>query len=370
MNTLPALNMHSLASQSRVMAMGDWRLANMGQLADWPLPRLPGHIELDGSQLASLDPSGAWFMLQSLIAHGATAATIDAVGFGSGEQAIFNLVQQHVALEHPVPPPERHWLAALGQQSHHLIDQIGATLNLIGRLGIETAGMFIHPQRFRIKEFSAQLGAVFVDAIFLVLILMFLLGVVFAYLLGRQALQYGANLYVVDGTSLSICRELAPVLVAILIAGRSGSAITAQLGTMKFDDEIDAIRVLGLSPYLVLIIPRLLALVIALPLLVFLGDLAGLAGSMLVASQQLGITPAVFTHRLVDALDTSTVVIGLSKAPLFALFIGLIASQTGLQVARNARSIGLSTTGTVVNSIVAVIILNAIIAVALVKLGL
>ena len=369
MNISPTLHIDSNADESRIVAAGDWRLVNFHVAAKSVLPALPNIVELDGSAVSSLDPSGAYCLLQQLVAQGAVSNSIQFIGFQPSQQAILGLVQQHVTTVLQSDTPKRHWVSTIGLIAHRWVEQIGNTLNLIGRLGTECADLIVSPRNFRHKEFTTQLGAIFVDAIVLVMVVLFLLGVVFAYLLGRQALQYGANLYVVDGTSLSICRELSPVLVAILIAGRSGSAITAQLGTMKFDEEIDAIRVLGLSPYQVLIIPRMLAIVIAMPLLVFLGDLTGLGGSMLVAGQQLNITPVEFINRLVSALDTSTVVIGLSKAPVFAIFIGLIACQAGLQVKRDARSIGLSTTTTVVNSTVAVIVLNALIAVTLVKLG-
>lgn len=365
----PALRLDHSAGPARVVASGDWRLVRMDRRPLWQPQPLPQSVELDGDGIERLDPSGAWLLMRTLAAAGVAADAIVPVNFHPAARAIFELVRQNLTSSERMRPPASNWVVQIGAAAHRLVEYVGATLSLVGRVGAECVGLMRHPQQFRIKEFTAQVDAIFVQAIVLVVMMMFLLGVVFAYLLGRQALQYGANLYVVDGTTLAICRELSPILVAILIAGRSGSAITAQLGTMKFDDEIDAISVLGLSPWNVLIIPRLLALVMALPLLVFIGDLAGIGGSMLVADKQLDIAPAAFINRMVSALDTATVVVGLGKAPVFALFIGLIASQTGLRVQRNARSIGLSTTSTVVQSIVAVILLNAVIAVTLVELG-
>ncbi len=352
---------------------GDWRLAQAGHFPDWPA-HLPvsttRQIRLDASQLNSLDPSGAWLLLNLLSRHGGTPSNTMWQHLNQDTQAILQLVQQHHPGTAPARPKTRDWLARLGAFSHRMAGHAGDSLRMIGHVGEEILGIVRQPGRFRPIETFAQLDDVFVKAIGLVSLMMFLLGVVFTYLLGRQALQYGANIYVVDGTTLAICRELSPVLVAILVAGRSGSAITAQLGTMIFDEEIDAIRVLGLSPWTVLIIPRLIALVIALPLLVFIGDLAGIAGSMLVAKLQLDIPVAMFMDRVNSAITPRTVIIGLAKAPLFGIFIGLIACHTGLKVERNARSIGLSTTATVVESIVAIILINAFVAVSLAWLNL
>jgi phospholipid/cholesterol/gamma-HCH transport system permease protein len=187
----------------------------------------------------------------------------------------------------------------------------------------------------------------------------FLIGIVFAYLLGLQAQQYGANLYVVDGVAIGMARELAPIIVATIVAGRSGAAFTAQLGTMRLTEEIDAIRTLGLSPMYVLVLPRVLAITVALPLLVFLGNVASLGGAMAVCASMLEVTPTTFIERVHLGLDLDHVYAGLIKAPVFALAIAVIGCRMGMSVSRDTRSIGMSTTSTVVQSIVAVILLDA-----------
>jgi phospholipid/cholesterol/gamma-HCH transport system permease protein len=240
--------------------------------------------------------------------------------------------------------------------------------NFVGRLSIELAALMGSPGRWRWREFGAQVSSVFVGAIPIVIGMLFLLGVVFAYLLGDQAQQYGASIFVVDGLLLAILREVSPIIVAVLVAGRTGAAITAQIGTMKVTEEIDAITTLGLSPLAVLVIPRMLALLIAMPLLVFIGDIAGVAGGMLVVEGQLDISKSIFIDRTVEVLDLKTLLVGLGKAPVFAIFIALIACRMGLSVTRDARSVGANTTSTVVQSLVAIIILNAIFAVMFVKL--
>lgn len=352
-----------------IYATGDWRLAQLGALPAWRQTPLPGRVELDGGAIASLDPSGALALLQNLNAQGVDIGNVGLANFSTGHLDILNLVREHFGASRAVRPHRRSLLAKLGNRTEAGINYLIHLIDFVGKLTVETAGLVVTPSRFRWKEFVNQIEAIFIYAIPLVFAMMFLLGLVFAYLLGRQAERYGANIFVVDGAALAICRELAPVIVAILVAGRSGAAITAQLGTMKVYEETDAISVLGLSPCVVLVIPRIFALLIALPLLVFIGDIAGLLGSMVIANQQLGITSAAFIHRLRQELDLPTVLVGLLKAPIFALFIGVIACYMGLSVARDARSIGLNTTSTVVQSIVAVILLNAIIAITLVKLG-
>jgi phospholipid/cholesterol/gamma-HCH transport system permease protein len=242
-------------------------------------------------------------------------------------------------------------------------------LDFIGHLFLELLALVPHPGRWRWRELAAQVRDVFVGAIPIVAAMLFLLGVVFAYLLGDQARQYGANIFVVDGLLLAVLREISPVIVAVLVAGRTGASITAEIGAMKVTEEIDAITTLGLSPFAVLVIPRVFALLLAMPLLVFIGDIAGLVGGMLVVREQLGISYHLFMDRVGDVIELGTLLVGLGKAPIFALFIALIACRMGLAVTRDARSVGANTTSTVVQSLVAVILLNAVFVVLLVQLG-
>jgi phospholipid/cholesterol/gamma-HCH transport system permease protein len=231
-------------------------------------------------------------------------------------------------------------------------------------------GTILRPGTLRLKELTVQLEAVCLNAIPVVVLVTALVGIVFTYLLGMQASQYGANIFVVDGVGIGMTRELAPMLVAIIMAGRSGASFTAQLGTMKLTEEIDAIRTLGLSPAAVLVLPRMLALMIAMPILTFISYVAAIGGAMLVAGPMLEITPITFLDRLQTALALRHPVIGLVKAPVFAIFIAVIGCRMGMDVGRDTRAIGESTTSTVVQSIVAVILINAAFAIVLQELGL
>jgi len=352
---------------------GTWQLAGAGPLAralDGLGPALARVSILDGTALRGIDTAGALLVLVRLRAAGVDAAGLRLFGFSPSHARIVELVRER--LPETAARPQRTGfgpLARLGESAARL----GATLHgHVGFLGVTLvalAAALLRPGRLRHRELAAQLGQAGVNAIPVVILVSFLIGVVFAYLLGLQAERYGANIFVVDGVALGITREFSPLLVATIVAGRSGAAFTAQLGTMKLTEEIDAIRTLGLSAEQVLVVPRVLALIIALPLLVFVGDLAGLAGAMTIAALMLDLTPQTFVERLGVALSPRHYLIGLGKAPFFALFIAVIGCRMGIAVARDTRSIGVNTTSTVVQGIVAVIILDAIFAVLFQRLG-
>jgi len=261
------------------------------------------------------------------------------------------------------------WRAQLGASALGLGQMVRSHVTFLGRVAEAAWQTARRPRTLRVHELVAQLGQTGVSAIPVVALVTFLIGVVFAYLLGLQAEQYGANIFVVDGVALGMTREFSPLLVATIMAGRSGAAFTAQLGTMRLTEETDAIRTLGLSAEQVLVLPRVFALMITLPLLVFVGDIAGLSGALVIANTMLDITPAGFIDRLHSALAPRHVLIGLGKSPFFALFIAVIGCRMGMDVARDTRSIGIHTTSTVVQAIVAVIILDAIFAIVCQELG-
>jgi phospholipid/cholesterol/gamma-HCH transport system permease protein len=356
---------HFDETQGALMASGVWHAE-----AASALPRLAGKAVriLDGAGVTELDTNGAWLLLAAASPQ-ANDPLPELRAFQPQHLAMLQLVAQHRAATAAHPAPRREGVLELaGRGALAMGGHLVGLLDFIGRLFLELMQLVGNPRRWRWREFGAQVRDVFVGAIPIVMGMLFLLGVVFAYLLGDQAQQYGANIFVVDGLLLAILREVSPVIVAVLVAGRTGAAITAQIGTMKVTEEIDAITTLGLSPLTVLVIPRMMALLIALPLLVFIGDIAGIAGGMLVTREQLDISFAMFMDRLSDVLLLKTLLVGLGKAPVFAIFIALIACRMGLAVSRDARSVGANTTSTVVQSLVAIIILNAMFAIAFVRL--
>jgi phospholipid/cholesterol/gamma-HCH transport system permease protein len=352
---------------------GAWRLPHLAAIAEALGSlrlRLEGRFVLDGSRLTALDTAAGFTLFRHLSVLGCTESMVSARAFDPRHRQLLMLVHENMRCA-----PARAHSEHLG-----LVQRVGAaavalagllrTHNaFLGAVALDTLALLRRPDRLRVRETVSQFEAVGLDAIPIVALVTFLIGVVFAYLLGVQAQRYGANIFVVDGVGLAVCRELSPLLAAVIVAGRSGAAFTAQLGTMKVQEEVDAISTLGLSPIHVLVIPRLVAIVVALPLLAFVGDVAGIAGGMLVGAWQLGISPGVFIDRLHATLPVGYFIVGLAKTPVFAAVIALIACRMGLLVARDARSVGVNTTSTVVQSIVWVIVLDAVFAVVFQYLG-
>lgn len=365
----PGLQVRQEDGRVAVYATGPWVLASFGKLP--AMLKLPAgsKVVFDASAVEALDPSGAFRLMSDLREAGADLAAIEVRGLPDSMQPVWKLVAEHFSdVQKAKDRKPAGVIAQLGRGAVSTVEHIVGFVDFAGRLAGEAFRLAKSLRGFRSREFVAQMEAIFVYAIPISAMMIFLMGLVFAYLMGVQAQKFGANIYVVDGVAAAVLRELSPVIVAILVAGRTGAAITAQLGTMKVNEEIDALTVLGLSPYAVLVMPRILALFFALPLLVFIGDIAGLAGGMLVAKMQLGLEFSQYWDRLDGVLEMSTLMVGVGKAPVFAVFIGLIACRMGMTVARDARSVGMHTTSTVVQSIVAVIVLNAIFAILFVEL--
>ena len=352
---------------------GPWRLANLpglaAQLAALPPGGSPSCV-LDGSRLQELDTSAAFMLYRHLAAHGLRAEALTLRAMQERHRRLLALVCERMAAP-PVRAPSRHPgpVQHVGEAVLRLVTTLASHAAFVGEVTLEVLSLFKRPGLFRFKATVSQFEAVVLDGIPIVALVTFLIGVVFAYLLGLQALQFGATIFVVDGVGLAISRELSPILVAVIVAGRSGAAFTAQIGSMKVQEETDAIRTLGLSPIQVLVLPRLVAIMFGLPLMVFVGDLAGIAGGVLIGATQLDISPTTFMSRLRTTLDISAPIVGMAKAPVFAAFIALIACRMGMSVERDARSVGENTTSTVVQSIVWVIVLDAVFAVVLQKLG-
>ncbi len=340
---------------------GAWRMTRLAEI-ELALSglALPEQATIDGSALEQIDSASALLLLRAVQRAGTAGHGRNWVGFSDVNARIVEGVRKHLdATAAAAPPLRQGLLALLGRQTTTLGSLLHGHLNFLGATAAALGEALVRPRRLRLRELTTQLEQTGLNAIPVVALVTMLIGVVIAYLLGLQAEKYGANIFVVDGVGIAATREFAPILVAVIVAGRSGAAFTAQLGSMRLTEEIDAIRTLGLSPWQVLVVPRVLALMIALPLLVFVGDVMSLAGAMAIAGPMLDITPPAFLARLREALDVRHVFVGLVKAPVFALVIAVIGARMGMTVARDTRALGEATTSTVVQSIVAVILLDA-----------
>ncbi len=242
-------------------------------------------------------------------------------------------------------------------------------ISFIGESSISFANYILHPSKIRIKSIVKGIESAGVNALPIVALTSFLVGIVIAYQSAVQLQKFGANIFIVDMIGISVTRELAPLITAIVVAGRSGSSYTAQIGAQKITRELDAMKTMGFDLFEFLVLPRIIALMIALPLMIFFADMIGIFGGMVVAKYQMDISYMEFIKRLQGVLPLKHLWIGLSKGPFFAILIAGIGCFRGFQVKNNTESIGRYTTISVVNSIFLVIACDALFSIIFTKLG-
>lgn len=274
-----------------------------------------------------------------------------------------------------VKPPEPHcpsWsepLRILGSRLLNLLDHAKGLVRLLGQLLLDMARLLRHPQQGPWRDFSGHLYHFGASALHITALVGFLIGVVLAYLISQQLRQFGADAFIVNILGISLIRELGPVLAAILIAGRSGSAITAQIGVMRVTEELDAMRVMGIPLGFRLVLPRALALALVMPLISVWTTLAALLGGMLAANVSMDVSPSFFIHALPAAVGVSNLVLATAKSVVFGGLIALIGCHYGLRVKANTESLGQGTTASVVTSITVVILIDALFAVLFRNVG-
>ena len=324
--------------------------------------------QVDGAAIEALDTVGA-LQLQKFLqrARASSGSSLAVQGLKPAFARLMEAVGKHVDADEV---PARAAAASpgvldkVGQSSVGVMAQVAALLAFIGEIAMAFGGCLAHPQRIRWRPILFNIRTAGFDALPIVGLLAFLLGIVVAYQGADQLRRYGANIFVVDLVGVSMLREFAPLITAIIIAGRSGSAYAAQIGTMAVTEEIDAMRTLGLQPLEVLVLPKLIALVIALPLLTAFADLMGVAGGMLMARGQLDVSFGEFIDRFALAVSPTTLWVGLAKAPVFAAVIAVIGCFQGFRTAGGADSVGKQTTRSVVQAIFLVIVADALFSVA------
>jgi phospholipid/cholesterol/gamma-HCH transport system permease protein len=303
-----------------------------------------------------------------LAGSGDDGAGLSLQGLPAEFAELLESVRQHaVALAHEAVPAAAavpSVLESTGRGAAGMVEQWLAMLSFIGESAHALAEWLLHPSRIRWRAVLFNLRSAGFDALPIVGLLSFLLGVVVAYQGADQLRQYGANIFVADLVGLSMLREFAPLITAIIVAGRSGSAYAAQIGTMAVTEEIDAMRTLGLAPQELLVLPKVLALVIALPLLTVFADVMGILGGMLMAKTQLDVGFGEFLDRLVKAVSITSYLVGIGKAPVFAAIIVVVGCFQGFRTQGGADSVGRQTTRSVVQSIFLVIVADALFSVA------
>lgn len=371
------LNLDETLHPPRILASGDWVLAHyrvlepaVGQLQ----ARLPTDVVFDLSQLGSLDTAGATLLVNLL-----------------GDQRVSDLkqlaptlpVERRVLLEtvgralqgYAPPPAEKppglatELLGNIGKSVedfwHHMV-------SLLGFIGLTLQTLFanlLRPTRWRITSLVANLQQIGLNAVPIIMLLTFLVGAVIAFLGSTVLSTFGASIFTVQLVVFSFLREFAVLLTAILMAGRTASAFTAEIGLMKANEEIDAIQAMGLNPVELLVLPRVLALLLALPMLTFIGMISGIFGGMVVCALTLDISPTMFLTITQSSGGFQNFLVGMSKAPVFAFLIAIIGCLEGFKVTGSAESVGAHTTASVVHSIFVVILLDAVAALFFMEMG-
>ena len=362
------------AEREAVRIAGRWTIASASAIAAetarQPVARAR---RIDGTDLERIDTAGATLLLRILRAAGLGLDALDDAGMRAEDAALVRMVADRGAA--PVEPAQPHHslrelLDRLGRGTAHVWHD---TIELLGFVGLTLATLFDVARgrkRLRVTATVFHMEQTGLDAVPIVALLSFLVGAVVAFLGATVLRDFGAEIFTVELISYSFLREFGVLLTAILLAGRSGSAFTAQLGSMKSREELDAIRAIGLDAMELLVVPRVLALLVMLPVLGFLAMLSGIVGGALVGSMSLDITPGMFVSRLYEMTEVRHFWVGMIKAPVFAFLIGVIGCLEGFKVEGSAESVGRHTTSSVVQAIFLVIVADALFAIFFMEVGL
>ncbi len=327
---------------------------------------------IDIAQVSHMDTAGAWYVvdMQRRLANGGTDVAIS--GATDAQHQLLEAVRRNMPPEDGARVKRRtiaDRLEALGRQTMASSRIAVELISFLGQVIASLSNTLIHPRRLRLTSLVHHMQEVGWNAIPIVALMSFLIGVVLAFQGSVQLRQFGAEVFVVDLIAIAVLRELGILLTSIVVAGRSGSAYTAAIGSMKMREEVDAMRTLGLDPIDILVVPRVLALMLMLPVLGLISDIAGLVGGAMMSWIELGVSPAVFQSRLISNTDVWHFLVGMIKAPFFALIIGIIGCYEGLKVGGNAESLGRLTSTSVVLSIFMVIVADALFSVVFALVG-
>jgi phospholipid/cholesterol/gamma-HCH transport system permease protein len=354
---------------------GDWDIRNAlkldKQLAELDFPK--GTVTFDLSGVDRFDTTGAWLLERTKDAVEAAGGKVTLAGGSDDQMSLLDAVQKAEPKPNKRRPRSPNPLIVMldraGRAMLHIKDGARDAVGFMGLVIYTFARTALKPARLRFTSLVHHMEETGLNAVPIVMLMSFLIGAVLAYQGSEQLQKFGASIFTVDLIGISFLREIGILLTAILVAGRSGSAFTAQIGSMKIREEIDAMRTLGLDPVEMLIVPRILALVLTLPLLGFLSGLAGLIGGGVVAVTALDISPIMYVERLQAVVEPRHFWVGIVKAPVFAFLIGAIGCFEGLRVSGSAESVGQRTTQSVVEGIFVVIIADALFSIMFVNLG-
>jgi phospholipid/cholesterol/gamma-HCH transport system permease protein len=369
--TLPTVSVSDAGGETLVSLSGNWTTATVAE-TDPAMRSLEaegrGRLRIDLSGVGRLDTAGAWIVHRLVSGLRARGGEVALAGVSVEAETLIGAVRDATEGDAEVRMPPRDffviaWLEALGRSVYRALDEIKLGLHILGatirgaqlKLG---RGHAVNP-----AAVATHIDRMGIGAIPVVALMSAIVGAIIAQQGAFQLRFFGAEIFVVDLVGILVLRELGVLMTAIMLAGRTGSAITAEIGSMKMREEVDALTVIGLNPVGVLVFPRLVALIVALPCLTVIANFAALGGAMLVAWAYSDIAPEAFIDRLHAGIDLSTIFAGLIKAPFMALIIGIIASVEGMKVEGSAESLGRRVTASVVKAIFIVIVVDGFFAI-------
>lgn len=355
---------------ARLVLSGDWRNASvpsvLGAVDAFCARPGSGEVEIDLDGVAGIDTTGAWLVRRMTVEAARQGVSTRFAGGQETTRELILALPDHI----PGPPPKKGSDASLFERVFAPVGEVMVDLWHDALAALNILGSAVRGAQLKLGRGSGvspaaivnQIDHMGVRAVPIIVLMSFLIGAIIAQQGAFQLRYFGAEVFVVDLVGILQLREIGVLLTAIMIAGRSGSAITAEIGSMKMREEVDALKVIGLNPIGVLIFPRLVALTVALPLLTIIANFAALFGAAVVAWVYSGITFEVFQSRLNQAIDMSTIASGMIKAPFMALIIGIVAAVEGMKVGGSAESLGRQVTASVVKSIFVVILTDGLFA--------
>lgn len=360
----PFADFHFDKDRGRYLCKGKWSTLSLGDIVSRfeknPLPTAES-LTIDGSALKAFDSAGALALLQCITQLKKHNNQVELTQFDTKHQALLKLIEtKRDALDyHPQIPPKQKLPYIIGKETVYKLNQMDGLIVLIGNLSDKLFAACADWRRFQLPSIISIINSTGIQALPIVGLLSFLIGVVLAYQMGLQLATYGANIFIAYLSGLAIFREFAPLITAIIVAGRTSSAFTAQIGSMKINEEIDALNTMGLSPVELLVVPKILGLLLIFPLLIFWADVFSTIGAMIMSKSMLNVGYADFLKRLQDSVGLKQMMLGLYKAPVFAFLIALVGCFQGFRVQTSADSVGTHTTKSVVQALFLIIVADA-----------
>ncbi len=355
----------------RIQCEGEWTLYRTDRI-DRSLRKLklPGcrNCTVDFSGVREFDSAGMLLLQELEERLKSMECPYEIRGLDEKQRKILELLR-HSDLRSPLPKRREHLLYRIGRATVAELSVVRDFFTFVGELSAAFLRLLAHPANFRFRETVYHIEKSGFDALFIIALTSILVGLVIAYQSLVQLSQFGADIYVVDAIGIAITRELGPMITAIVIAGRSASSYAAEIGTMKLTEEINAMRTMGFDPFYFLVIPRIVALIVAMPLVIFFADITGILGGMIATKAQVDLSFSFFLQRLQEVLSAKHYILGIVKGPFFAVIIAATGCFHGFRVTNDTESIGIETTASVVHAIFFVIACDALFSVIFTELG-